>query len=349
MKRCLQLAELGRGYVAPNPMVGALLVYNDCIFAEGFHRQFGGPHAEVNCLQNVREEDLGLIEKSTLYVSLEPCVHFGKTAPCADLIISKGIPEVVIGCRDSNALVNGKGIEKLEKAGVKVGIGILEKECLAINRRFFTFQQKKRPYIILKWAQSLDKKIALKPINGSVAKSNERLFITNSITNRLVHKWRGEEAAILVGTQTALLDDPSLTSRLWNGPDPVRVVIDNQLRLSGSLKLFDGKVRTLVFNQIRQEDKGMISFIKTGSSSGLPGEVLMTLYEMGLSSVIVEGGAILLNSFIVSGVWDEARVITNEGLLAGEGYEAPVLYGKEPEKEEQLFTDRISYYFNESA
>ena len=203
MHRCIQLAKLGAGYVAPNPMVGAVLVQRDRIIGEGYHQQYGGPHAEVNCIASVNETDKDLISASTLYVSLEPCSHFGKTPPCADMIIKHKIPKVVIGSRDPSKEVNGKGIEKLKAAGVEVEVGILENECKTLNRRFFIFNTQHRPYIILKWAQTADHKIA--------GITDERLFISSEVTNRLVHKWRSEEASILVGTNTALYDDPELT------------------------------------------------------------------------------------------------------------------------------------------
>ena len=339
MQRCFQLAAMGLGYTAPNPIVGALLVFEDRIIGEGFHQEFGGPHAEVNCMQSVPLDLLHLVEKSTLYVSLEPCAHFGKTPPCSDLIISKKIPEVVIGCGDINEQVNGRGIEKLERAGVRVRVGILEKEALIVNRRFFTFQRLKRPYIILKWARSSDNKMA---------GADKRIFISNALTNRLTHKWRSEEGAILVGTHTAINDDPALTSRLWKGPNPLRTVIDRELKLPQTLQLFDGKVKTMVFNQVKQEDTGSVSYIKINDSTDLPHQVLASLYNEGINSVIIEGGATLFNSFIEPGLWDEARVITNELLIIGNGIGAPAFNMTNPEREEYLYTDRISYYFNES-
>ncbi len=227
MQRCLGLAKLGAGHVAPNPMVGAVLVYNDRIIGEGYHQQYGKAHAEVNCINSVKEDDIQLIEKSTLYVSLEPCAHYGKTPPCADLIIAKKIPTVVIACRDTYEEVNGRGIDKLKAANVNVIVGVLEKDAIELNKRFFTFYTKHRPYIILKWAQSNDGKIA----NAD----HSRVFISNEESNRLVHKWRSEEAAILVGTNTALYDDPELTTRLWTGNNPIRLVIDMEVKLPISL------------------------------------------------------------------------------------------------------------------
>ena len=340
MFRCLQIAQMGAGYVAPNPMVGALLVYNDTIIGEGFHKQYGQAHAEVNCINSVADENKQLIEKSTLYVSLEPCAHFGKTPPCADLIIKNKIPKVVIGCRDSYNEVNGKGIEKLKAASVEVTVGILEDEAMALNKRFFTFHQQQRPYIILKWAQSSDKKI------GSF--TGERIFISNEISNRLVHKWRSEEAAIMVGTNTALKDDPALTTRLFAGNNPVRIVIDMDLKLPASLQLFDGSVKTMVFNNVKQEQGEMISFFKINITEKVVQQILDILYNQKIQSVIVEGGAKLLQSFIDENLWDEARVISNMQLVIGKGIDAPELKNKKLSKEEILETDKIEYFLNNS-
>lgn len=329
---------MGAGYVAPNPMVGAVLVYNDRIIGEGFHQQYGQAHAEVNCINSVAEENKQLIEKSTLYVSLEPCAHFGKTPPCADLIIKNNIPAVVIGCRDSYNEVNGKGIEKLITAGVDVTVGILENEAMALNKRFFTFHQQQRPYIILKWAQSSDEKIA--------AAGNERIFISNAYSNRLVHQWRSEEAAIMVGTNTALKDNPALTTRLVAGNNPVRLVIDMDLKLPASLQLFDSVVKTFVFNAVKQQEGEMISFYKVDRKGKIIHQVLSVLYQQKIQSVIVEGGAKLLQSFIDENLWDEARVITNVEMVIGKGIDAPALYNKKLIKEEISGTDKIEYFLN---
>lgn len=338
MQRCLQLAAMGAGEVAPNPMVGAVLLYNGRIIGEGYHQKYGEAHAEVNCINSVDRADKALIEKSTLYVSLEPCAHFGKTPPCADLIISNKIPNVVIGCRDSFAAVDGKGIERLKTAGVHVTLGILENECLELNKRFFTFHEKQRPYIILKWAQSSDGKIN--------AGNGERIFISNEFTNKLVHKWRTEEAAIMVGTNTALLDDPALTVRLYPGNNPVRLVIDMDLKLPSTLKLFDGTVKTIVFNQHKQETGEMLSFYKIDKDEKFIPQFLNELHNLQLQSVIVEGGAKLLQSFIDGNTWDEARVISNEGLIISNGLSAPVLKNSNLFKEQKIKNDSISFFRN---
>ena len=336
MHRCIELARLGAGNVAPNPMVGAVLVYNDRIIGEGYHRQYGEAHAEVNCINNVKKEDIHLIEKSTLYVSLEPCSHFGKTPPCADLIIEKKIPQVVIGCRDSFEQVDGKGIQKLLAAGISVITPVLEKQALELNKRFYTFHNRHRPYIILKWAQT---------VNGKIANSdNSRLLISNEITNREVHKWRSREAAILVGTNTALLDDPSLTTRLWPGNNPVRLVIDLQLKLPSTLHLFDGTVKTIVFNAIQHLEKENLLYYKISNDQSIVAQLLKALYQLKIQSVLVEGGTQLLQSFIDEDYWDEAILITNTSLLIQDGIQAPMLKKAEKISSEKIYTDMVDHY-----
>jgi diaminohydroxyphosphoribosylaminopyrimidine deaminase/5-amino-6-(5-phosphoribosylamino)uracil reductase len=335
MQRCLQLARDGAGHTAPNPMVGAVLVHDDMIIGEGFHQQYGKAHAEVNCINSVSPADQHLITESILYVSLEPCSHFGKTPPCVDLIIEKKIPVVIIASKDTNPAVKGKGIEKLKANGVNVITGILEKEAIQLNKRFFTFQEKQRPYIILKWAQSSDKKIA--------GDNGERIFISNESTNRLVHKWRSEESAILIGTNTALKDDPVLTTRLWPGNDPLRLVLDRNLQLPPALNLFDGKIKTIVFNELKDERGEMLSFYQVDKVDDLK-KIMEALYILQVQSVIVEGGAALLRSFIAAGLWDEARVITNTTMEIGKGLIAPVLQDAELFAEENLRDDNIAYY-----
>ncbi len=353
MQRCLQLAAMGAGRVAPNPMVGAVLVYKDRIIGEGYHEKYGEAHAEVNCINNVAENDKSVIPESTLYVSLEPCAHFGKTPPCSSRIIENKIPAVVIGCRDSYREVNGKGIEKLKEAGIHVTVGVLENECLALNKRFFTFHNQQRPYIILKWAQSSDGKISppLNPPEGGALEPAGlgRLLISNELSNRLVHKWRSEEAAILVGTNTALMDDPSLTTRLWPGQDPVRLVIDKELKLPRHLKLFDANVETIVFNYLKNETNGKLHYHQLNRQDDLLTQLLAALYEKKLQSVLVEGGTKLLQSFIDAGLWDEARVICNEQLVIGNGLNAPVLKHQLLISEEKINTDTISFFSKDRA
>lgn len=351
MHRCLELAAMGSGNVAPNPMVGAVLVHNDSIIGEGYHMRYGQSHAEVNCINSVKAADLNLISQSILYVSLEPCAHFGKTPPCVDLIIQKKIPHVVIGIRDPFSQVNGKGIEKLNASNIKVDIGIIEGACKEINKRFFCFHTKHRPYVILKWAQSSDGKIA-----GS--SSSQRILISNEFTNRLVHKWRSEEMSIMVGTNTALKDDPELTTRLWPGNDPVRLVVDMDLSLPENLKIFHSKTSTLVFNlqkhslpeKIHAADlQGVgLQYYQVTSDTNLVHQVMNALYQSGIQSVLIEGGGKLLQSFIDEGLWDEARIIRNKELIIGEGLPAPVLHDHEIKYSQQFHTDTIDYYTNKN-
>ena len=350
IKRCIELANAGAGFVAPNPMVGAVLVYDGRIIGEGFHRQYGQPHAEVNCIDAVAKKDQQFIPFSVLYVSLEPCAHQGKTPPCADFIIDQKIPEVVIGCRDSFKDVNGKGIEKLEAAGIKVTVGVLEDECIALNKRFFAFHRKQRPFVVLKWAQTANKKIA---VHGK-----ERLLITNEITNRLVHRWRSEEAAILVATNTALLDNPSLDNRLWFGKSPLRLVIDKHLRLPTSLKIFNGLQTTIVFNMIKHtmpKDAIAINqvtgiyYFQLNHIESVIQQIMRACYALQIQSVLVEGGAALLQSFINEGIWDEARMITNEELQVFEGLSAPQLSHATPAGKQHLIQDRIDYFTNSES
>jgi len=336
MHRCTELAKLGTGYVAPNPLVGAVLVYNEKIIGEGYHHQFGEAHAEVNCINSVAEENRQLIPESTLYISLEPCTHFGKTPPCTDLIIESKIKKVVVGSRDPFEAVDGKGIEKLRNAGVEVMFPVLEKACIDLNRRFFTFQQRHRSYILLKWAQTADAKIS----SGTA----ERLMISGDITNRLVHKWRSEEAAILVGTSTALLDDPSLNVRLWQGKDPIRLVIDMDLSLPSNLRIFDQSQPTIIFNSLKHQEGGKLSYYQITNEGDIIPQILNACYQLNIQSILVEGGAKLLQSFIDIGLWDEARVITNTTLFAGGGLSAPVVDNAEVLAQEQLLSDSISYF-----
>ena len=337
MHRCIGLASQASGNVAPNPMVGAVLVYNDRIIGEGYHKVYGGPHAEVNCIDSVAAKDIPFVSESTLYVSLEPCAHFGKTPPCADLIISHNIKKVFVGCRDPFIEVNGKGIDKLTSAGVHVTTGVLEKECKELNKRFFTFHTKHRPYIILKWAQTADGKI------GNVG--NNRLMITNDFTNRMVHKWRSEEAGIMAGTNTVMMDDPQLTNRFWHGHDPARIVIDMDLRLPSSLKVFDGKVNTIVFNALKHEESDNLVYYQVTRDVNLVHQVLNGLYQMKILSVMIEGGAKLIQSFIDEGTWDEARVITNKTLILHSGVPSPILTDASIKLEEQFEGDLIKHYF----
>ncbi|MEO6135911.1 MAG: bifunctional diaminohydroxyphosphoribosylaminopyrimidine deaminase/5-amino-6-(5-phosphoribosylamino)uracil reductase RibD [Ginsengibacter sp.] len=335
MDRCITLAKLGAGKVSPNPMVGAVLVYEGSIVGEGYHEIFGGAHAEVNCINSVSKQNQEFISKSTLYVSLEPCAHFGKTPPCSQLIVSHKIEKVVIGCTDIYKEVSGRGIAQLKDAGIEVATGILEQQCIELNKRFFCFHEKKRPYIILKWAQSFNSKI------GAI--SGERILISNDYSNRLVHKWRSEEDAILIGTATALKDDPNLTTRLWKGNNPVRVVIDKDLKFPSSLNVFNDASPSIIFNNLKNDRNGNIQFIKIEGSDFLT-SLLQSLYNLNIQSILVEGGSKTLQSFIDAGLWDEARVITNTELNIVSGVDAPELKDGKLETTEMFFTDLIHNY-----
>lgn len=340
MQRCLQLAQLGAGKVAPNPMVGAVLVHQDRIIGEGWHRQYGQAHAEVNCVHSVADTDKALIPQATMYVSLEPCAHHGKTPPCADLIVSEGIREVVIGCKDTFSAVAGKGIEKLEKAGIQVRTGVLEAACRHINRRFFTFHEKQRPYIVLKWAQSL---------NGIMATaSGAPVRISNGYSDRLVHQWRSEEMSILVGTHTAVNDNPRLNNRLWTGNHPIRLVIDRTLQTPRSHHLWDGSIRTVFISATPAATSGLTTIVEMDFNQPVIGQLLKWLYKQNIQSVLVEGGPDVLQRFITADVWDEARVIIGGNSLP-EGTGAPVLPAEKVTDSIYLEDDRIVYYCNHAG
>lgn len=334
MERCIRLAKKGAGKVSPNPMVGALIVLGDIILAEGWHEQYGKAHAEPNAINQVLanfENGEELLKKARIYVSLEPCSHFGKTPPCADLIIRYQIPEVIIGCQDPSEKVAGKGIEKLRKAGIKVVCGILEKECMEINKRFFTASLHHRPYIILKWAETR---------NGLISPGPYAPFrISSALSELLVHRWRTEEDCILVGRKTALVDNPRLTSRRWPGKNPVRAVIDWNLTLPLHLHLFDNETPTYIFNGQKGGKEGMLHYIHLEFKEYLPQYLLYQLYLMDLHSLIIEGGANLLNQFIAAGLWDEARIFTGD-MVFDKGVKAPIIQG-ELLSDEQLGPDRL--------
>lgn len=338
MKRCLELAALGLGKTYPNPMVGSVIVYRGIIIGEGWHKKSGEAHAEVIAVDSVK--DKSLLKESTIYVSLEPCAHYGKTPPCAALIIKHKIPNVVIGCIDTFSEVAGKGIAMLQDAGANVKLGVLEAECLESHKRFFTFHQKKRPYIILKWAQTKDGFIA-----PTTQQQGKPFWITSSESKKLVHKWRTEEASILVGTHTAKKDNPALTARLWEGEQPLRLVLDRQLRLSTDLQVFNNSAKTLVFTAESKKSTESTEYIATDYSN-LHESILKELHKRNIHSVIIEGGRETLQSFIDMNLWDEARVFTGKENL-GEGISAPVLITK-PTTEESISTDLLSWYKNDS-
>lgn len=318
MRRCFELAKKGLGYVAPNPMVGAVIVHDGKIIGEGFHRKYGEAHAEVNAVNSV--EDKSLLKESTIYVSLEPCSHWGKTPPCAKLLIESQFKRVVISNLDPFPEVSGRGIKMLRDAGIEVVTGILEKEGYEINKRFFTFHTKHRPYIILKWAQSNDGFIA--------GKDGKQVMISTEETRRTVHHWRSEEMGILVGSNTAILDNPSLTVRYWHGKNPTRIVLDRELKVPKESKVFDSSAPTLLFTT--KEATGYLENVKVIKMNTCQQqfdieEVMTELYNQKIQSVIVEGGKQILESFLKLHLYDELRIETNKNLMIGEGIEAPRL------------------------
>lgn len=338
MFRCIELAKKGIGFVSPNPIVGAVLVFENKIIGAGWHQQFGKPHAEVNCISSVGKENISLIEKSTLFVSLEPCSHFGKTPPCADFIIQHKIPKVVIGCFDPYSEVSGKGIERLKNAGIEVVVPVLEKECRLLNKRFFTVQEKKRPYIILKWTQSEDGYIA--PLDGT------RTQLSNASSNKMVHKMRHEEDAILVGFNTALKDNPQLNNRHWktNGQQPVRIVLDFEKQLPTTLNLFDQSQKTIIFNYISNEISGNNHWIKIDKEKSILPQIFGNLTP--IQSVIIEGGSKTLSLFLDQDLWDEAIVIKTP-ISLGNGIPAPLLKNGKRIQSFNLDRDIVSLHSNE--
>jgi len=321
MQRCLELAANGLGNVAPNPLVGAVLVKDGKIIGEGFHKTFGESHAEVNAINSFLKSSNNKsseLSKATLYVNLEPCNHQGKTPPCTELIIKHKIPRVVIGSADPNPFVAGKGIETLRSAGCEVVTGVLEKESRELNKRFITYHTHKRPYIVLKYAQSKDGFLA--PENF---KNKEESWLTNEWSRKLVHKWRSEEHAVMIGTNTAMTDNPLLTTRLWRGKNPVRVIADRTFRLSDSLNIFNNDAPTIVFNKLKSEKKENRKYVRLDFSYPLE-EMLHALYIEEIQSVIVEGGEALLSSFIKKNLWDEAKVFTADNFFLN-GIKAPAI------------------------
>ncbi len=342
MNRCLELAKSALGPVAPNPLVGAVVVYKNTIIGEGYHKKYGGAHAEVNAINSVK--DSSLLKHAVLYVNLEPCSHTGKTPPCTDLIISSKIKKVVIGTVDPNSLVSGKGIEKLMKHGVNVQVNILNDSCIELNKRFFTFYTLKRPYIILKWAQTKDGYI------DTLRKQNEPTapnWISNELSRMLVHKWRSEEQAILIGTNTALLDNPKLTTREWFGRSPVRLLLDKDLRLPNHLFLFDKSVPTLVFNQEKEDINDNPEFIQINFNATPLITLMNILFKREIQSVIVEGGKMLIESFIRQNLWDEARVFIGDKEFK-QGISAPGLTCT-PVSQTKINKDRLLLFKNQNT
>lgn len=339
MQRALQLAGYGKATVSPNPMVGCVIVLNGKIIGEGWHQKAGEPHAEVLAIRSVKEEEL--LKLATAYVTLEPCAHYGKTPPCAELLVEKQLKKVIIGALDPNPLVAGKGIEILRKAGIEVETAVSEEECLALNRAFFTFMEKKRPYIVLKWAQTSE---------GFIARENyDSKWISNPLSRQLVHKWRTELDAILVGKNTAKYDDPQLSSRDWSGKNPVRIVIDHDLSLNEDLKIFDGEQKTILFYSKNQKLKNKkVEFIQLDEMNFID-NMMNYLHKEKIQSVLIEGGAQTLQSFIDAGLWDEARIFTSpvrfeNGIKAAELKNHQLVFQENIQDKKQ--TDVLSIYYN---
>ncbi len=333
MQRCLELAQRGAGRTAPNPLVGCVLVHDGKIIGEGWHRFYGGPHAEAEALASVH--DRTLLPQSTLYVNLEPCVHYGKTPPCVDAIVEAGIRQVYIGTPDPCDLVCGRGIAALERSGCRVHTGLLAESCRNVNRRFFTFHEKRRPYVLLKWAESAD---------GFLGRDGERTFLSGPIAQVLMHRWRSEEAAVMVGTNTARIDNPHLTVRHWPGPQPLRLVIDRRATLPSDLHLFDGTVPTWVFTELPAENTQQVQYVSVRFDDYAGRNMLEELFHRKVLSVMIEGGKKLLQHFIDLGLWDEARIIRSRKPL-GNGLAAPVLHGR-PVHRFDLHTDEVFIYLN---
>lgn len=335
IQRCIQLALNGRCTTAPNPMVGAVIVCDGRIIGEGYHVHYGEAHAEVNAIHSVK--DPSLLERSTIYVSLEPCSHYGKTPPCADLIIEKKIPRIVIGCKDPFSKVAGQGIQKLRGAGREVVVGVLEEECQDLIRRFITFHSLQRPYITLKWAESADKYIDLLRTSG------EPMILSSPLSSMLAHKKRAEHSAIMVGTHTAILDNPSLNVRHWYGRSPIRITLDRKKKLPTGLNLFDGNSRTLIFTEKSCPEISEVEYIPIDYTQDILPQIMKSLHDRGIQSLLVEGGSILLQSFIDANLWDEIYVEEATCKLH-DGVKAPEISNKVTYVIEQSFGRRFKHY-----
>lgn len=342
IKRCIELAKNGLGTTYPNPMVGSVIVLNNTIIGEGWHRKAGEPHAEVHAINSVKNKNL--LKEATIYVSLEPCSHVGRTPPCANLIVESGIKNVVIGIVDTNSKVSGAGVKHLKDNGCEVIVGVLEKECFEMNKRFFTYHNKKRPFILLKWAESKDGFVdKLRNENDD----NSPNWISNVYSQQLVHKMRAEENAILVGTNTAINDNPSLTARNWSGKNPLRLVIDRQGRIPNDYYLFNGVVRTLVFSEVknRNDSFGKVVFENIDFNKNVPQQICDILYKYEIQSVIIEGGAKTLQSFIDENLWDEAFVFIGDDIVFEAGLKAPEIK-KAPFEIGKVSNDTLNIYKN---
>ena len=336
MERTLVLAERGKGTVSPNPMVGCVVVWNNKIVGEGWHMKWGEAHAEVNALSRI--DPAIPLDECTVYVNLEPCSHHGKTPPCADMLVSKGVGRVVVAHHDPNPQVSGRGVDKLRDGGINVSEGILEEEAKYINRRYLTYVTEGRPFVILKWAQTGDQFIA--------REDHSSKWISNTQSRQIAHKWRAEEDAILVGRNTAHHDNPRLNVRSWTGKDPIRVVIDSHLSLDQSLHLFDREITTLCYNLVKNEKHDNLEFRKPDNGEEFIAWMLKDLHSRGISSLLVEGGSELLSSFVKNGYWDEARIFTSQERF-GKGIAAPVIK-KEPMDTMEVNGDVLEIITNES-
>lgn len=340
MARCLDLARLGAGWVAPNPMVGAVIVHENVIIGEGYHTHFGAPHAEVAAFHHVAPHKKHLLRQSTLYVSLEPCSHYGKTPPCAEAIIAHGIPRVVVACTDPNPMVAGRGIEKLRQAGIVVIEGIMAAESRQLNKAFHIFHEQQRPLVVLKFARSS---------NGQIAQKGTQTWLTGAMSRQLVHRWRSELAAVMVGTETALIDNPRLDNRFYFGKKPLRIVLDRQGRLPLSAHLLDGSQPTLVFTaQKSPKSIENVTFVETNFERDFLAYILKYMYEqLRINSILVEGGSKLLQSFIEANLWDEARIFTANKVFISDGTPEPKLHNARLVRSEQIGNDLLSWYENE--
>jgi len=338
MQRCLHLAKKGQYGAAPNPMVGSVLVYNNRIIGEGFHQAYGGPHAEVNAFANVKTADEVLLQEAILYVSLEPCAHYGLTPPCAELVVKKKVKKVVIACTDPNPKVFEKGINIIREAGIEVEIGLLQAEAVELNKRFITVQQKKRPYIVLKFAQSQDGFMA--------GDTDEPIWLSNELTRYYTHKWRALESAILVGRKTAAIDNPSLNVRNWSGAHPLRVVLDRENQLDKNLYLFDGNIPTLVFTETTTPSAlNNVSFIHIDFTKNVWQQIFTQLHLQKIQSVLIEGGTKVLQSLVDENLWDEARIFTATNTYLRSGKKAPLIVGKK-QSEKTLRDNLLTIYRN---
>ncbi len=342
MQRCIEIAQNGLGNTYSNPMVGSVIVHNNKIIGEGFHHKAGEPHAEVNAINSVKDKEL--LKDSTLYVNLEPCAHFGKTPPCSLLIKEMNIPKVVIGCTDTFSEVSGKGIKILQEAGTEVIVGILEKESRELNKRFFTFHEKKRPYIILKWAETED---GLIDIDREKVDFGQPTWITNTLAKKLVHKWRRQEQSILVGPTTTIKDNPSLNVREWDGDDPVRILIDRTGRVPETHNILDNSIKTIVFTSKKQNNKKNIDYCNISFKEDIIPQINNYLYKQNIQSIIIEGGKEILQLYINSNYWDEARQFIGDKWFK-KGTFAPKI-NCTPIAEEIIGNSRLFFYRNHNA